>query len=329
MNAPTHMKAGRLVSQGVLRVDDLPTPAAIDGMLLVRVIRASICGSDVHRVYDGFHLDLPSGPGWPGHEGVGQVVAGRNDECGPGDRVLLVPGAVENGTYAEYMLSSPLELIRLPEKLALKSALMAQQLGTVIYALNRFWTGPAEDTAVVLGAGSAGLYFLQLLRGLGFQRVVVADVVPERLAAARELGADLVVDAGRENIVEVITELTGGAGADFAVECAGRQATRAQAIELVRKFGRVGCYGHAEKIGEDAFPFEPAWRNCLEVRFAVGAMFEPGLLSFRDAIRRIESGEVRVDHLAGREYPLADLPAAMEAARAREAIKVHISIAEH
>jgi threonine dehydrogenase-like Zn-dependent dehydrogenase len=158
--------------------------------------------------------------------------------------------------------------------------------------------------------------------------VIVADLSPQRLEAARALGADVVIDATREDAVEVVGCVTGGAGADFAIEAAGRQSTRAQAIELVRKFGRVGCFGHAEKLGEAAFPFETAWRQCLDVRFAVGAMFEPGLISFREAVRLIESGEIRVDHLAGHEYPLLELDRAIAAARDREAIKIHIAIPE-
>jgi L-iditol 2-dehydrogenase len=322
------MLAGRMIEPGVLRVDELPTPSPAEGELLVEVVRASICGSDVHRVYDGFHLDLPSGPGWPGHEGVGRVVAGTNGECTPGDHVLLVPGAVENGTYAQYMVSSPSELFPVPTTMPVQKALMAQQLGTAIFALKHFWDEPPAGTAVILGAGSAGLYFLQLVRRLGFSQVVVADLEPQRLDAARALGADLVIDATREDAVEVIARVTGGAGADFAIEAAGRQSTRAQAIELVRKFGRVGCFGHAEKVGEAAFPFETAWRSCLDIRFAVGAMFEPGLLSFREAVRLIESGEILVDHLAGREYPLVELDRAMAAARDREAIKIHVAVAE-
>jgi L-iditol 2-dehydrogenase len=321
------MRAGRLIQPGLLRVDELPTPNPARGELLVKVLRASICGSDVHRVYDGFHLDLPSGPGWPGHEGVGRVVAGSNTECGPGDLVLLLPGAVENGTYAEYMLSSPVEVLPLPAGLPVPQSLMAQQLGTVVFAMKRFWTGAPDHTAVILGAGSAGLYFLQLIKALGFKRTVVADLERSRLEAATDLGADVVVDASRESVVEVVAELTGGAGADFAIEAAGRQVTRAQAVNVVRKFGRVGCFGHAEKIDEDAFPFEPAWRNCLEVRFAVGAMFEPGLQSFREAVRLIESGSVRIDLVEGSEFKLDDLPRAMAAARDRESIKIHIAVA--
>jgi L-iditol 2-dehydrogenase len=328
LTAAPYMKAGRLIQPGLLRVDELPTPEPAGGELLVKVLRASICGSDVHRVYGGFHDALPSGPGWPGHEGVGRVVAGSNGECGPGDLVLLLPGAVDNGTYAEYMVSSPQEVIPLPAGLPVPSALMAQQLGTVVFALKRFWTGAPEDTAVILGAGSAGLYFLQLVKTLGFKQTVIADVVPSRLEAARDLGAEVVVDANREKVVDVVADLTAGAGADFAIEAAGRKVTRTQAVDLVRKFGRVGCFGHAEALDEDAFPFEPAWRKCLEVRFAVGAMFEPGLLSFREAVRQIQSGSVRIDHLEGREFMLQELPRAMNAARDREAIKIHVAIAQ-
>jgi L-iditol 2-dehydrogenase len=156
---------------------------------------------------------------------------------------------------------------------------------------------------------------------------VIADLVPERLEAARDLGATVTIDARREDVVEVVSELTRGAGADLAIESAGRRVTRAQAVSVVRKFGRVGCFGHAEVPDEDAFPFEPAWRGCLDVRFAVGAMFEPGLTSFREALRRIGSGEIRVDYLAGTAFPLAELPAAMDAARQRAAIKVHVVVA--
>jgi L-iditol 2-dehydrogenase len=323
------MTAARVTAPGRVGVDELPTPSPAGDELLVRVLRASICGSDVHRVFGGFDPDeFPSGPGWPGHEGVGTVVAGRSPECGPDDRVLLLPGAVKNGTYAEYMVISPLELIPADGPMPVERTLMAQQLGTTIFALKRFWGGPPGGTAAVLGAGSAGLFFLQLLRILGFARTVVSDVEPARLAAARELGADLVVDARRDSVVEAVLELTGGAGADLAVEAAGRRATRDQAIELTRKFGRVGCFGHAEHVGEDAFAFEPAWRRCLDVRFAVGAMFEPGLTSFREALRAIEEGRVRIDHLVGREFPLSEMPRALAAARDLQAIKVHIAIAE-
>src|SRR5258708_3463680 len=80
-----------------------------------------------------------------------------------------------------------------------EALLMAQQLGTVIFALARFWSGPPGETATVIGAGSAGLHFAQLLRRAGFAHVVVADLHAHRLEAARAIGADVTVLAPRES----------------------------------------------------------------------------------------------------------------------------------
>jgi L-iditol 2-dehydrogenase len=322
------MLAARVLAPGRVAVEETAIPEPSHGQLLVRVLRASICGSDVHRVYGGFDVDmLPAGPGWPGHEGIGIVERGHNDELGPGDLALLLPGAVDNGTYAEWMVISAAEVIRADSARPVEESLMAQQLGTTIFALKRFWPEPGAGTAAVIGAGSAGLYFVQLLRRHGFDRVIVAEPDARRREAASALGADLVVDGRPTALTDAIADLTAGAGVDLAVEAAGTRAARDRAIEITRKFGRVGFFGHAERPGEDAFGFEPAWVKCLDVRFAVGAMFEPGLASFREAQRLLAAGEVRIDHLGGHEYSLREAPRALAAARDRESIKIHFAIA--
>jgi L-iditol 2-dehydrogenase len=316
----------RVLAPGELVVEDTPLPVPAGDELLVRVLRASICGSDLHRVYGAVYPQmLPGGPGWPGHEGIGIVEAGQTAELKPGDLALLLPGAVTNGTYAEWMTISPEEIIPVDPSRPVAESLMAQQLGTVVFALKNIWPEPGSGTAAVLGGGSAGLYFLQLLRRKGFAKLVVADPNPERREAARRLGANVVVDGTREALDAAVADLT-SEGVDLAVEAAGSRAARDRAIEITRKFGRVGCYGQAEKPGEDSFIHEEAWRKCLQVRYSVGAMFEPGLDSFRQALRLIAAGEVSVDHLAGREYPLRDTPRAFAAAHDRLAIKVHITI---
>src|SRR5207302_1530501 len=121
--------------------------------------------------------------------------------------------------------------------------LMAQQLGTTILALRRFWSGPGAGAATLIGAGSAGLFFLQQLRRLGFETVVVSDLEPARLEIARELGATACVDARTQSVVEATMDLTGGEGADLVIEAAGYDVCRAQAVESARIGGRVGCFG--------------------------------------------------------------------------------------
>jgi L-iditol 2-dehydrogenase len=100
--------AVRVLAPGEVSVEETPMPVPAGEELLVRALRASICGTDIHRVYGAVYPQMIlGGPGWPGHEGIGVVESGRTAELKPGDLALLLPGAVSNGTYAERMAISP------------------------------------------------------------------------------------------------------------------------------------------------------------------------------------------------------------------------------
>ena len=86
-----------------------------------------------------------------------------------------------------------------------------------------------------------------LVRLAGAGRIIVSDLHPERLASARAFGADVVVDAGREDPVEVVRELTGGSGADVAIEAVGYGVTARQSIGAVRNSGTVLWLGNSER----------------------------------------------------------------------------------
>ena len=97
------MKAAQLVERGRLEVVEAPIPTPADGEALVRSHRASVCGSDIHIVYDGFFLgEFPAPPGFPGHEGVGRVELSRTSELKEGDWVLAVPNPPVARTYADF-----------------------------------------------------------------------------------------------------------------------------------------------------------------------------------------------------------------------------------
>jgi L-iditol 2-dehydrogenase len=150
------MRAAQLVAPGRLDVGEFPVPEPAPGQVLVRTIRASICGSDTHVVFDGFEPDeLPGRPGYPGHEGVGEVVASLSAELRPGDLVLTVPVPAESGCFAEYQAIDERSVIKLPADGDPVRLLMAQQLGTTILAMRRFWSGRGAAAATLIGAGSA------------------------------------------------------------------------------------------------------------------------------------------------------------------------------
>jgi L-iditol 2-dehydrogenase len=303
------IRAARLVGPGEFDLVDVELPDPGAGDVVVRLLASSICGSDLHVVLGDFLPEnLPAAPGYPGHEGVGVVEASGSAGFAVGDLVLSVPHLDRSTCFAQAHLARASNLIRLPEAAEPHRVLMAQQLGTVVYALKSFVPAAVEGgTAVVVGAGSAGLFFAQLLRPLGFDQVIVSEPVAARRAAIGPF-ADVVLDPGRDRVADAVLDLTGGAGADLAVDAAGTPAARADAVASVRPRGVVGLFGYPDRPGAELFPLHVAWRKMLTLVASANTQHEPGLLSFRTAIDLILSGAVVVDPLlSGRPRPLDEI----------------------
>ncbi|WP_159961677.1 zinc-binding dehydrogenase [Blastococcus haudaquaticus] len=307
-------------------MSDFPLPEIADGQVLVQMQYASICGSDVHIVHDGFHNPDSIGiPGYPGHEGVGVVVESRSELFAPGTPVLTVPHGHEGGCFAEYQAVAEQQVIPLPPDGDPLRLLMAQQLGTAVFAMKKFWQ-PDAETAAVVGVGSAGLFFVQLLLAKGCTQVVVSDVNETRLRAAQALGATGVL-APDASLAEEVLRATGGKGADLVIETSGLDIGRAEAVAAVRTHGYVGCFGYAERTGLSPFPVHMAFRKAATVAWVRDTQSEPGLQSFREGLRLIRSGEIDIDHHLGHVIPLEDTASGVETAHSGlDVVKVIISM---
>lgn len=288
------MLAARLVEPGRVVVDDVaPPPAPTDGEVLVRTRMASVCGSDRHVVDLGFGVaDYPAPPGFPGHESVGDVDISRHPDFAAGDRVLCVPPAAEGRAFAERQVLAGAQLVALPAD-APDEFVLAQQYGTVLFAARRFWPfAEPGTTALVLGAGPAGLLFTHWLRRGGFSTVVVADRRPQRLALATAFGASRTVDVAAADPVAVTAEHSDGRGADLVVEAAGTDRARAVAAGCVARDGRIGAYGLPERAGGAGLPYETLLRARVTLLTSSNAQAEPGLWPFLAAIAALQQGEV-------------------------------------
>jgi alcohol dehydrogenase len=245
-----------------------------DGVVL-RVLACGICRSDWHG-WVGEHPKVKPGA-IPGHEYCGEVV-----EAGPlarwrvGDRVIApfilacgdcpecraglsntcktqrVPGFGEPGAYAEYIsVPHAHNLARLPESI---TPVLAAGLGCRVTTAWHALTGRADLRAgewlAVHGTGGIGLSALILGRALG-ARVVVVDVVAEKLRHALALGAEAAIDAREGDVAARIIEATGG-GAHVSIEALGIAATANASIEGLRTLGRhvqVGLpVGHTARM---------------------------------------------------------------------------------
>jgi L-iditol 2-dehydrogenase len=314
---------------GMIEIDQFPIPEMREGEALIQMETAAICGSDVHVVYDGWAREDAFGrPGYPGHEGVGQVVESRSPRFQPGDRVLTVPPGWYGGCFAQYQVVRDQWLLQLPEGGDWQRLLMAQQLGTTIFGLRKFWSRPPGRTATVLGSGSAGLFFLQQLRRMGFEKVIVSDLEPGRLAVARSLGAAVTVLAPDESVVDATLAETRGEGADLVIEAAGYDITREWAVECVRKWGQIGYFGYPERPGLAPFPFERAYRKAVTIDFIIDTALEPGLKSIADAVDAIHTGVIDVSYSLNERFPLEDINDALGLARdrGRGSIKIRVDL---
>lgn len=308
------MRAARLVAPGRMAVDDVPDPEQVEGSVRIQTLVAAICGSDLHRVFDYQAEPFPTPPGFPGHESVGIVDDPGRTALEPGELVLSLPEGAGARAFAEVQVVPAHHLIR-ADGLGATGLLMVQQLGTVVYALKRFWPGEPGARAAVFGAGAAGLHFVQLLKLRGFATVLAVDLSARRLDAARRKGADVVIRAGDDDPVAAIMDVTNGLGADLVVEAAGKDRTRCQAMESVAHGGTIGLFGLPEKPGYSAFPFEAIFRQQPRVVMTVGAQTEPGLASFRKALTLVSQRQVDVSEILSEVLPLDEIDTAFHIAR--------------
>jgi L-iditol 2-dehydrogenase len=266
------MKALVLKEYMKLVVEDVPVPVPGPGEVLVRVKACGICGSDIHGMDGSTGRRRP--PVIMGHEASGVV-----EKLGPGagifkqgDRVAFdstiwcgtcwycrrgdinlcdnrrVLGVScedyrQNGAFAEYVVVPERIMFKLPDQVSFEHSAMIEALSIAMHAAER--AKPAiGDTLAVVGAGMIGLLIIQCLKAAGAGTVVAVDLDAERLAVARELGADCTVKSDSEDPAAFLRKVTDGRGADGAVEVVGIGPAFDTALNCVRKGGKLTLVGN-------------------------------------------------------------------------------------
>ena len=321
------MMTGVATGLGQVRCQEVPALEPKTGKVLVRTIKASICGSDLHVVYMGWNVDkFPLVNGHPGHEGVGEVVDGGGTGFQTGELVLTVPLVAEAHTFSEYQLIDPAGLLLLPKGPPLSHLLMAQQLGTVIFA-SRKLPSLAGKTVIVLGQGSAGLFHDFVLRRLGADRIIVVEPVAARRAAAIAMGVDETIDLTGAAATDAVMDLTGGEGAEVVIEAVGSVETLNQSLHMARLLGQVVIFGLPPTAERVLFDWDAMLRGRLTLHTVRGAQEEPGLPDFKLALDYIAGGEIDVSPFVTHDYPISRIQDAFDIANTRGdgALKVLVS----
>ena len=310
-----------------IRCDEVPVPEPTPNMVLVKTRLASICGSDLHIVYMGWNAyEFPLPPGYPGHEGVGEVVDGGGTEFEPGDLVLTVPNIWESKVFAGYQLVRPHFLLKLPRDVPEAHLLMAQQLGTVVFGCRRLPTLVGKTVAVI-GQGSVGLFHDFMLRRVGAHRIIGIEPVAERLSAGRAMGLDEAIDVTGQRATEAVLDLTGGEGADLVIEAVGSVETLNQTLQMVRPLGRVAVFGLPPTMERVPFDWDTFFRKRLDIHTVFGAQDEPGLPAFQVSVDFITRGDIDMAPFVTHQLPITRVQEAFDLASSKEdgALKVSLT----
>ncbi|MBI5118120.1 alcohol dehydrogenase catalytic domain-containing protein [Candidatus Poribacteria bacterium] len=332
------MVAAVFEGNGVLQLRKKPVPAVSrEKDVLLRIEVASVCGTDVHI------LSVP--PGHPanaatilGHEYVGEVIDAGNGvtHLKKGDRVVVnpnlacgfcaycrkaLPNMCENmttlgifidGGFAEYNLAPCDALFAISKETPLEEAIFAEPLSCVLNGIRKLKPLPGES-ALVLGAGPIGLYFVSILRMAGLKEILVSEPNSKRARMARKMGATEVISRGDTQLEEIVRART-GVGADIVIDAVG--ALMKEAVASARKGGRVLLFGMNSRAMAEIRQNDIT-RNEIEI---IGSFIANA--TFPATVSLLESGRLNLKSLVTHRFKLREIHKGVDAMRRGEAIKV-------
>jgi len=327
--------------EGHVEVRDVAEPTVTPGHVVIEVAAAGVCGTDIHIYHDEYPYNTPV---VLGHETAGTVV-----EVGPdvrrikvGDRVTtetffytcgqcrycrtgspnLCPerksiGSHVNGAMTRYVLVPERNCHVLPANVELLDGAITEPLACCVHGiLERAGVLPG-DVVLVSGPGAIGQFSHQVAKSAGATTIVCGIGGDEhRLALARELGADHVVNAQEQDLGKLVADLTDGRGVDVAVEAAGANASLKQCLDLVRKGGslaQMGLYARPVTFDMNLVPMK---------ELKVTGSFSHVPSAWPRALRLIAEGKVQSRRLITRQVPITDWQSAFEAFNARSECKI-------
>lgn len=342
MELPKTMRALVAYAPGDYRlVNDFPVPRATGKDLIVKVEGCGVCAGDIKAFHgapsfwggDGSPSYIKA-PVIPGHEFCGTVVeVGEGMEGYEiGDHVVseqIVPcweckfcksgrywmcqkhdlyGFQNNvnGGMAEYMRFPPEAITyKIPKDMPVEKALLIEPFSCSKHCVDRAQIGN-EDFVVLSGAGTLGLGMVGAIKKHNPATFIVLDMSDARLAKAKEFGADIVMNPGKEDVVKKIVEMTGGYGCDIYIEATGHPSSVKQGLEMIRKMGRFVEFS----VFKDLVTVDWSIISDRKELDLLGAHLSP--YSYEWVIKWIADGSLPTNGVVSHKFALEDWEKAFE-----------------
>jgi L-iditol 2-dehydrogenase len=329
---------------GHIRLQDMPLPTVeCPDDVLIAVKAAGICGTDIHILHDKF-------PYWPpvilGHEFSGEVVevgcdvtrvkvgdrvvgephtraCGKCFLCRTGNRQICPdkrsPGWGIDGAFARFIVMPEMLLHKIPDNLGYDEAAMIEPAANVLQDVLLRTRVDAGDVVVVLGPGPIGLVAAMCARIGGAKAVIVAGANRDeelRLPTAKKLAFKHVLNVQKDDLGALVAELSGGRGADMVVEASGAEPAINQAVQLIRKQGRICVIGMTGKP-EISFKWDAAIFKDCRIDFHISTAYE----CWDRTIAMVAGGQLKLGELITHREPLENWQKAFDAAEKQQGLK--------
>jgi threonine dehydrogenase-like Zn-dependent dehydrogenase len=343
------MRATVMYGAGDVRIENVPDPSIIEPTdAIMRVVRASICGSDLWP-----YNDMPKSETGQsmGHEAIGVVTDVGSDvrTVKPG-QIVVMPFAISDGTceFCHEGLNTACvhvgffgnngtngaqaEALRIPyadgtlyplhvgDDDALMPSLLtlSDVMGTGHHAAVAAQVAPGHRVAVV-GDGAVGLCGVIAAKRLGAEQIIILGRHADRIALAREFGATDVVSERGEEAVERVKELTGGYGVHSVLECVGTGDSTLTAVEIARPGGAVG------RVGVPHYEAIPGAEPSFYKNISIAGGPAPARAYIDELLPDILEGRIDPGRVFDRVVRLDGVPDGYRAMNDREAIKVMVN----
>ena len=330
-----------------LVVKSVPKPSPGAGEVLIAVRHAGVCGTDLHIAdWDPWAQSRMHPPVVIGHEFAGEIVAvgdgvaelktgrlvtaeghivcGHCLQCRTGNshicRNTRIIGVDRDGAFAEYIVMPATNVLCLDG--------IPTEVGAIMDPMgNAFHTVLSGDipgsNVFVVGCGPIGCFAVGIARAAGAAKVIASDINPKRLTLARTMGAQVTIDATKQDVVRQVLEATGNEGADVVCEMSGVPSALHQAFASVRMGGRVQLLG----LPKGEVPVDIANEIIFKGITIYGVIGRKMYETWHQMRRFLSSGMFDPRPVMTHQFPLAKIDEALVAIRSGDAGKVILEMA--
>jgi len=326
-----------------IRIEEMEVPKIGAGELLIRTEACGICGTDILEWYRKKRAPLVLG-----HEATGVVaeVGEGVTKFKRGDRVFVshhVPCGVCRycladketacetlhstnyypGGFSQYIKVPKINVDKgtylLPDSISFEEGVFIEPLGCAIRG-QRVAKVKKDDTLLVLGSGVAGLLHIQLARLKGVSKIIATDISDRRLDYANRLGADLTVNASREDVMHTLLDFN-GRRADKVILCTGASSAYEDALRCVDRGGLILFFAVPDPSYRTCIPLADYWRNEVSLTTSYGAAPK----DLEEALKIISNRSLELSSLITHRLPLSDIALGFRLFMEGESLKVVIN----